>query len=565
MTPLRGVPLAAAHAAVALLLAAGCGGSLAANKRSTGVVENGAFKPGKPPVPTYGKDPSLTCPERGVNGLVQDGVGSVAEPDGRLCAVAETLLGWEGDAPPENVIAFVSQYFGLPQPVRRVTLQNFDTQETTSGGIPTAGATPKDLADLLVSPIKSFAGNAQNPRYGLVTQRIKKGVTRVALVLQDQSIDIQPPFPRKLNPGQSATLSGSVLGKLNNPKVQFSDAVGHLEQPKGTPGKTFTADIKCGDHPGKILVQVSAESAEGGDVPVANFAVGCATELPVAANMPAAGAEAGSVVDPPAAEKQIGELINQERTQAGLKPLQVDEELSKIARSISDDRAKGKNTTSGELNQRLKEAEISAPQLYESLAQTTGAEQAFQLMSNNPQDRANAMNPNVTQVGIGVAPGAMINDKKTIIVTELFMKQLPPPDPQAIKAKLYDAIEQRRSDARAGAISKDPELEKIAQEYAAEMAKDKGQVPRAKVSEIEAPLYKGFASVDEIGGVKADPMEFAQEPGIVKDWKLVGVGTAVGVSPNFGKNSTYVIVLLGKKHDAKGAAKKAAPKKPKKK
>ena len=90
-------------------------------------------------------------------------------------------------------------------------------------------------------------------------------------------------------------------------------------------------------------------------------------------------------------------------------------------------------------------------------------------------------------------------------------------------------------------------------------------MPRAKVSEIEAPLYKGFATVDEIGGVKADPMEFAQEPGIVKDFKLLGVGTAVGVSPSFGKNSTYVIVLLAKKHEAKAAVKKTAPKKPKKK
>jgi uncharacterized protein YkwD len=565
MTTRRRVPLAAAHAAVALLLAAGCGGTLAANKRSTGTVENGTFKPGKPPVATYGQDPALTCPERGVNGLVQDGVGNAAQPEGRLCAVAETLLGWEDDSPPDSVISVIANDFGLPQPVRRITLQNADTKESTVSGTDTAGASPQELADRLIPPIKSFAATAQNPKYGLVLQRIKKGVTRLCLVLQDQSIEIQPPFPRKLNPGQSATLSGSVLGKLKNPKVQFSDAVGHLEQPKGTPGKAFSTEIKCGDRPGKILVQVTAESEEGGDVPVANFAVGCGTDLPVAAKIPTAGAEAAAILEPPAAEKKIGELINEERTQAGLKPLQEDEELSKIARSISEDRAKGKNTTSGELNQRLKDAEISAPQLYESLAQTTGAEQAYQLMSNNPQDRANAMNPNVTQVGIGVAPGATINDKKTIIVTELFMKQLPPPDPEAIKAKLYEAIEQRRSEARAGPITKDPELERIAQEYATEMAKDKGQVPRAKVSEIEAPLYKGFASVDELGGVKADPMEFAQEPAVVKDWKLVGVGTAVGVSPNFGKNSTYVIVLMGKKHDAKAATKKPAPKKAKKK
>ncbi|HET7785901.1 MAG TPA: CAP domain-containing protein [Myxococcales bacterium] len=564
MTPRGRVPFSAAPVAAALLLAAGCGANLSANRRSPGVVENGTFKPAKAPVAAYGQDPSLTCPERGVNGLVQDGVGTAAQPDGRLCAVAETLLGWGDDSPPDSVVSVIANDFGLPQPIRRITLQNADTKERTSSGTDTPGASVQEFADRLIPPIKSFAATAQNARYGLVTQRIRQGQTRFALLLQDQTIEIQPPFPRKLNPGQSATLSGSVLGKLKNPKVQYSDAVGHLEQPKGTPGKTFSTEIKCGDRPGKILVQVTAESEEGGEVPVANFAVGCGTELPVAARIPAAGGEA-AVTDPPAAEKQIGELINQDRTQAGLQPLQVDPDLSKIARSISEDRAKGKNTSSAELNQRLRDAEISAPQLYESLAQTTGAEQAFQLMSSNPQDRSNAMNPNVTQVGIGVAPGAVINDKKTIIVTELFMKQLPPPDPVAIKAKLYEAIEQRRSDARAGAATKDPELEKIAQEYASEMAKDKGQVPRARVSEIEAPLYRGFSKVDEIGGVKADPMEFAQEPGVVGDAKLVGVGTAVGVSPNFGKNSTYVIILMGKKHEAKAPTKKPATRKPKKK
>jgi uncharacterized protein YkwD len=557
--------LAAAPAAMACLLAAACGGSLgSANKRTVGVVENGTFKPGKPPVATYGADPSLTCPERGVNGLVQDGVGSAAQPEGRLCALAETLLGWENDSPPDLVIATVANNFGLAQPVRRVTLQDADTAESTPTGT-TPGANSQEFADRLIPAIKTFAENAQVARYGLVTQRIKKGVTRFALVLQDQSLEIKPPFPRKLNAGQSATLTGSVLGKLSNPKIQYSDAVGHLEQPKATPGKAFSAEIKCGDKPGKILVQISAEQEGGGESTVANFPVGCGIDLPVAARIPAPGAEE-TILEPPAAEQKIGELINQDRTQAALKPLKVDEDLSKVARSISEDRAKGKNPSSAELVQRLKEADISAPQLYESLAQATGAEQAFQLMTNNPQDRANAMNPNVTQVGIGVAPGAMIGDKKTIIVTELFMKQLPPPDAAEIKAKLYAAVEQRRSDARAGAVAKDAQLEEIAQAYATEMAKDKGQVPKAKVSELEAPLYRAFAKVDEIGGVKLDPMEFAQEPGIVGDAKLVGIGTAVGSSPTFGKNSTFVIILMGKKHDAKAPTKKpAATKKPPKK
>jgi len=77
---------------------------------------------------------------------------------------------------------------------------------------------------MIAEPIKSFASSAQVPRYGLVVQRIKKGITKISLVMQDQNIEMKP-LPRKLNPGQTATVSGTLAGKLSNPKVQYTDAV----------------------------------------------------------------------------------------------------------------------------------------------------------------------------------------------------------------------------------------------------------------------------------------------------------------------------------------------------
>jgi hypothetical protein len=148
-----------------------------------------------------------------------------------------------------------------------------------------SGAQPKDVAASLSAPIRTFAESAKVPRYGLMTQRIKKGVTKIVLVMQDQTLDIQP-LPRKLNPGQSATLSGTVAAGITNPKVQFTDAVGKLEQPKPESGKSFHAELKCGDRPGRILVQITGEQEGGGDVLLANFPVGCGTDLPMAAKLP---------------------------------------------------------------------------------------------------------------------------------------------------------------------------------------------------------------------------------------------------------------------------------------
>lgn len=569
MTSKARIQVAGAPLLASVLLLAGCAGALGANKRSPGTIENGAFKPARPAAASYGPDPALTCPDRGINQLVADEIGGTAQPEGRLCAVADTLLGWPGenDIPPESVVAVISNDFGLPQAVRKLLITNVNTAEKRGerSESATSGVSEKDVATMIAEPIRNFVSSAQVPRYGLITDRVRQGVTRVVLVMQDQNLEMKP-LPRKLNAGQSATLSGKVLGALQNPKVQYTDAVGKLEKPEQQPGKAFSADLKCGDRPGKMIVQITAEQ-EGADVMVANFPVACGTDLPVAAQIPGGGKAGATTTDPAAAEKQLADMVNQDRTSAGLKPLKVDDNLAKVARSLSDDRAKGKGVTGQEVQRRLEELDISSPTVLVSAAQALSAEDAFTRLENSPQDRANAMNTEMTDVGVGVAQGPPINNKPVLVVTELFIKQLPPPNPGEVKSKLYEAINRRRSDARAGALTKDPQLEEIAQSYATQMAKDKGKVPKEKVSEIEAPLYKSFASVNELGGVRADPMEFAEEPGIVGDASLVGVGVGIGSSPQFGRNSTYVVVLLGKKHGAAKAPAKTTTKKvpPKKK
>ena len=553
MTPRGRARIAGASVAAAFLLAAGCGGTLGASRPSAGRIESGAFTPGRPAATNYGPDPSFKCPERGVNGMIDDEVASVgAKPEGRLCAVAEALLGWEGENPPDNVLTVLSSDFGLPLAVRKVVITNMETQEESSKG-PTGGAAPRDVASRLAEPIKSFASTAVAPRYGVIVERIKKGMSKLVLVMQDQALDLKP-VPRKLAAGQTATLSGTLAGNLTNAKVEYTDAVGKLEKAETQGGKSFSTQLKCGDRPGRIIVRVAAEQ-EGADVVLANFPVGCATDLPIAAAVSAPGGkEATAPVDPAAAEKQLADMINQERKTAGLKPLDVDADLSKVARSLADDRAKGKGTTGEEVTRRMQELDIASPTVLVSEAQAFSIDDAWSRFTNSPQDRANAMNADVTQVGIGVMQGPTVGDRKTVIVAQLFLKQLPPPDPDEVKKNLYTSIARRRSDARAGAVAKDPELEKVAQSYASEMAKQKGKVAKERVAEIEAPLYKSFATVNEIGGLKADPLEFAEEPGIVGDAKLVGIGVGIGSSQQFGKNSTYVVILMGKRHAGKTPA-----------
>ncbi len=522
--------------AAVLLLALGCAAGIAANKRSPGVIENGAFKPTRPPNPNYGPDPSLTCPERGIQELVQDNVAEAAKsggkplarPEGRLCAVADTLLGWvKEDSPPDNVRVFVSNYFGLPTPVRFLVLTNIETEDQ------------KEIAPRLAETVNNFAANAVQPRYGLYTQRVKKGLTRIVIVMQDQNFELDP-FPRRLELGAQATLSGRLLPPLENPKVQYTDLSGKLQSVASTDGKSFKADIKCGDKPGSIPIQIVG-GEKGAETPLANFTIACGMPLPT--SVPLFEAPKGPV-DPAQAEQKLFELMNADRAALGLKPLELEKDLSKISRGLSDRRAKKVSISSADLASALKQAGISSPLVLESAAEAGSAEEAYARLSGNPTDRSYALNPDLTHIGIGAAPGE-VGGRPTIIITALFMKELPPLDTKAIKAKLYQAVNRKRADARATALAKDRLLDEIAQKYAEEMAAAQGNLPKARQSELEAPLFKVFRTVNILGGVKADPLEFAEEPGVIGPGKLIGIGVAQGTSANVGKNSAFVVIFLG--------------------
>src|SRR5258708_19135221 len=156
-----------AVAFAAALFFGGCAASLAANRKTPGVMVKDEFKPTRPRQATSGPDPTLPCTERGNNGAVQDALNErlkdkAPKQDGRLCAIADTLLGWpsgeKNELPPEAVRVFLSQYFGLPAPVRQLSITVLDTSKSD------------DVAVALVDAIADFAATATAPKWGLLTE-----------------------------------------------------------------------------------------------------------------------------------------------------------------------------------------------------------------------------------------------------------------------------------------------------------------------------------------------------------------------------------------------------------
>jgi len=120
-------------------------------------------------------------------------------------------------------------------------------------------------------------------------------------------------------------------------------------------------------------------------------------------------------------ERQLVELINQERVARGKKPLQVDSELSKWARIKSQDMVDNnyfahESPTYGNASTMLRNAGISFRYAGENLGKTSSVANAHNGFMNSSVHRATLLNSNFTHVGIGI-----VYKGSTMYVTELFV------------------------------------------------------------------------------------------------------------------------------------------------
>ncbi|MGP0689809.1 CAP domain-containing protein [Priestia aryabhattai] len=112
-------------------------------------------------------------------------------------------------------------------------------------------------------------------------------------------------------------------------------------------------------------------------------------------------------------EKQVGDLVNQERAKVGLKPLKINAELSRVARFKSADMHDKKyfdhtSPTYGDPFKMMKAFGISYNSAGENIAygQKTPAE-VMKAWMNSSGHKANILNSSYTEIGIGyVADGS---------------------------------------------------------------------------------------------------------------------------------------------------------------
>jgi len=531
-----------------LAACAGAGGG-----HGAGEATEGKFEPKRPAAANYGVDPAVSCSRTGALAVVATDVETrakqnrrpVPQTDGRLCAMADTLLGWKSGAPDEHVIGFLSNYFGLTAPVPSVLITNIETND------------PSLIGARLVDPVWKFSQTAVQPHFGVAVQKISSGrseLSKIVLLMQDAPVDIQP-IPRKLAPNSQASLSGKLASGVQNPKLYLTDPAGHLETPSLGSGPDFQSEIRCADKPGTIRIELRGEQS-GAESILATFPVACGTDQPTAVTLaaPAAAAAAAGSEQP---ERRLFELMNSERTKAGLPALQWDDAVAGLAKSISEarrDQMKSGGQVNVDIVGRLKSEGIQSPVVLTNPAAARSPDEAQERFASSPVHRANYMSTDVTHVGIGTAQATDPAGKPVTLYTEVFVHELPPANVEELRTKLQNAIVQKRKDARAGSIKTDPTLQDTAQKISDELAASKGSLPKSRQEELLKPLQGKYGAINVVSGAKADPTEFAEESIVVSGGNLMGLGVTLGLHPALGKNAPYVVEIIS---GPPAAAKKA--------
>lgn len=109
-------------------------------------------------------------------------------------------------------------------------------------------------------------------------------------------------------------------------------------------------------------------------------------------------------------EQQMLDLVNKERTSQGLSPLKVNPTLTQVARAHSKDMIQNNYFAHNSLDgktpfDRMKAAGITYKTAGENIAGNSSVQGAHTSLMNSPGHRANILNANFTEVGIGIVDG----------------------------------------------------------------------------------------------------------------------------------------------------------------
>jgi len=247
-------------------------------------------------------------------------------------------------------------------------------------------------------------------------------------------------------------------------------------------------------------------------------------------------------------EAAMWKLVNNDRAEHDRPPLELDPDLSAVARAHSRDMAKNgffghQSPKTGEIGDRYFAAGIAAARMSENVAMHGTIEGAQEGLMKSPGHRKNLLDPEVSQVGIGIH-----RDRDgQLYITQNFAKPMPVIDLDKAPDEFLGKLNQLREEQNLKALNLDPKLQEICQansERMHELGRIDGKVAEKQLRKIKRTMkrymmfYHFCLDLDAI---------LAHEKLLERDLTDIGIGIVRNQKKEGGFGMLWVTVVAAEK------------------
>ena len=378
------------------------------------------------PAPAIAKDPAADAIFASMQELAR-GRGVIArDPRLDLAAAEVATVVARGATPSDELVAFALRAHGV---------------------IETAAAT-----------VVLRAGDDLGARFGdrlfLPNVRVGLGGSPMVVIVAFKNAVTLATTPRFAT--QDFTIEGTLEPKHHDPQLAIVHEDGEIEHPAITSdGVSFSAPFACGGHHGAQWLEISADRAQ-----VAALPIYCGAPPPTTFRI-----EPASNLSPADPARRLASIINRERLSAGLTALVEDPRATAAARRQAETMLHA-GTISHEIEnstpaQRLRDAGMIPPVLFESTMHVHGIGRVAELLMNDPAYQAPLDSPVATHMGIGMVPDA----NGDLFVALVYVQLVAPVDPHLWADTLVGKLRASWPHSRL-----DVALTRIAHRYAEQLA-----------------------------------------------------------------------------------------------
>jgi uncharacterized protein YkwD len=241
--------------------------------------------------------------------------------------------------------------------------------------------------------------------------------------------------------------------------------------------------------------------------------------------------------------------INALREAHGQRPLRLNAQLTGVAQAYSERMAKENffahvSPDGTDVRARVRGAGYLAQLVGENLGLAHGPLAAHFGIEQSPGHRKNLLEPDYLEIGIGVAFQKREGRTQTLVTEVMGTPVKVSSDPLG---DAYRTLAERRAALKLPALRRNPVLEEIARDHAAQALKLNQPQPNLPGSAIHERVFR---ALEDVNGASVDVF-IAESPASLPSSKsladgrnrLVGIGTVRGSSPKYGRDKFWVVVI----------------------